>query len=117
MYLKEVTFISNYDNNYKTVPIGFSWSTLFLGFLPAILRKDWKWAIIQLCLDHVTFGLSWLIMPFFYNKLYIKDLLKKGFIPYDDEEANHLVYEGIITRLQMELLHDIRNDVLAQKSI
>lgn len=64
----------------KTAPVGFSWTTLFFGFIPALIREDWKWAVIFLLIGLVTWFTADIIFAFIYNKLYIKDLLyKEGF--------------------------------------
>ncbi|MGL4973360.1 MAG: HrgC protein [Culicoidibacterales bacterium] len=59
---------------------GFSWTTLFFGLFVPLLRGDLKWAIIMLALGAITFGLSWLVMPFIYNQKYIDDKLAKGYV-------------------------------------
>ena len=63
----------------KEVKRGFSWTMLFFGFFVPLLRGDILWTIISLVLAGFTYGLSWLILPFFYNKIYLEGLLKKGF--------------------------------------
>jgi hypothetical protein len=65
----------------KVIPMGFSWTTLFFGFFPALFRADFKWAAIMTVAWICTFSLSQLVFPFMYNKLYFNDLLKKGFRP------------------------------------
>lgn len=73
----------------KTVKTGFSWTTLFFGCFPAMLRGDWKWTIIMIIAAFITGGLSWFAFPFFYNRLYIQGLLNKGYKPLDVE---HILY-------------------------
>ena len=63
----------------KDAPVGFSWTTLFFGFFPALIRGDWLWAIIMLVAGVFTFGFSGIVFAFIYNRLYIQNLLKQGF--------------------------------------
>lgn len=63
----------------KRAPIGFSWTTFFFSFFPAIFRNDWKWAGIMFVAYLFLYGLVGIIMSFLYNKLYLKDLLNKGY--------------------------------------
>ncbi len=80
----------------KEAPLGFSWTTLLFGFLPALFRGDIKWAIIQFLVSMVTFGFSWPVFPFFYNKLYVRGLLEKGYVPADEGGNNLLAARGIM---------------------
>lgn len=63
----------------KTVKVGFSWTMLFFGVFVPLVRGDWKWGLISIVLAPITFGISWLVFPFIYNKLYINDLKNKGY--------------------------------------
>ena len=69
----------------KEVPVGFSWTVFFFGFLPPLFRGDWKWAIVMLIAALCTFGLSTLIFMFIYNKIYLKSLLETGYTSIDSE--------------------------------
>lgn len=63
----------------REAPVGFSWTTFFFGFFPALFRSDWVGALIQLLVGLVTFGFSQLVFMFIYNKMYLKRLLNDGF--------------------------------------
>ena len=63
----------------KEAPVGFSWTTFFFGFFPALIRGDWLWALIIFAAISVTFGLAGIVFAFIYNRLYIQGLLKQGF--------------------------------------
>jgi hypothetical protein len=80
----------------KECKVGFSWTTFFFGFFPALFRGDWKWAVIQLICGMITFNFSSLIFCFIYNKLYINDLLTKGFTPITDADKAVLVSKNFI---------------------
>lgn len=88
--------LRNQDGNVKECKVGFSWTTFFFSFFPAIFRGDWKWAIIQFIAACCTFGVSSLVFCFIYNKLYIADLLKKGYKPSDENSGKVLEAKGII---------------------
>ncbi len=80
----------------KEAKIGFSWTNFFFGaFVPAI-RGDWKYAVIMVLCSMITCGLSTLVFPFIYNKLYIKELLMKGFLPASDSDRSLLIQKGFI---------------------
>lgn len=63
----------------KSAPVGFSWTTLFFGFFPALLRGHWVGALILFLIGAITAGISYLVFPFIYNKMYIKYLIGEGF--------------------------------------
>jgi hypothetical protein len=80
----------------KQRKVGFSWTTFFFGFFPAIFRGDWKWAIIQFIAACITFGVSSIVFCFIYNKLHINDLLEKGYAPSDENSRMVLVAKGFV---------------------
>jgi hypothetical protein len=95
----------------KSVKIGFSWTTFFFGFFPALIRGDLKWAAIMFITAALVgiftlgFG-AWIpgiIFSFVYNKIYIKDLLEKGYRPSDDQTQAELSNRGIISAVKPAL--------------
>ncbi len=78
----------------KEAPVGFSWTTLFLGIFVPIYRGDWKWALIMFIAACLTMGISWIVFPFIYNKLYIKELIKKGFTVKEVINSNVKILEA-----------------------
>lgn len=87
----------------KEVKVGFSWTTLFFGFFPALFRGDLKWAAIMfissLAIGIITAGTApWVIsiaFAFVYNKIYIKELIEKGYRPAGEESKRKLESIGI----------------------
>lgn len=67
----------------KVAPVGYSWTTLFWGFFPALFRTDWKNFIIILAVHLgvalVTAGtmnvVVTVVFSFVYNKMMIMDLM------------------------------------------
>lgn len=92
----KVTLKQHVSGQLKTVKLGFSWTTLFFGLFVPLLRGDFKWAAIMLVLAIITCGISWLVMPFIYNKKYVQDLLSKGYVPADDIAKSNLAKKGIM---------------------
>ena len=78
MAFATITFKSN-SGIVKDAPVGFSWTTFFFGFFPALIRGDWLWAVIIFAAAFVTFGLAGIVFAFIYNRLYIQGLLKHGY--------------------------------------
>lgn len=63
----------------RQAPVGFSWTTLFFGLFPALLRGHWIGALIQFVCALFTIGLSGFVFAFIYNKMYLRHLLNEGF--------------------------------------
>lgn len=74
----------------KQVKLGFSWTMLFFGIFVPLVRGDFKWFLIALLVSAITCGIAWFVFPFIYNKIYIKELIEKGWLPADVECANAL---------------------------
>jgi uncharacterized membrane protein (DUF485 family) len=90
----------------RRAKIGFSWTTFFFGFFPALFRSDWKWALIiavlQIVTGTFTFGFSVgiisIIFSFIYNKLYINDLIANGYEPASSTDADLMRMNGFAVR-------------------
>ena len=108
----------------KSAPVGFSWTTLFFGGFPALLRGDIKWAVIMWLAGAgggffaiITVGVLfflpwvfWLLFAFTYNKKYITDLLSTGFVPADEHSSNMLAQAGIAVARQSTSNHSADRD-------
>lgn len=89
----------------KKAPTGYSWTTFFFGFFPALFRGDLKWALITIIasftLSFFTLGIGGLIYNIifagFYNKLYIKELMSKRFTYADEASHEYLLKNEIIS--------------------
>jgi hypothetical protein len=89
----------------KEVKLGFSWTTFFFGLFVPLIRGDLKWAAIMFVLSLMvgvpTAGIGSLIVGIvfsaIYNKLYIKELLTKGYEPADEAGREALMGAGIIS--------------------
>lgn len=79
-----------------SLPIGFSWTSLFFGPFPALFRGDIKWGAIQLVVHilvafltlGITLGIGnficWVVFAAIYNGRYERDFLLQGFKPLQD---------------------------------
>ena len=88
-----ITFKNDNTGEVKSAPVGFSYTALSWSFLPMVIRRDWKWAAIVAFLSCITGAvvsnlapnepvfvfLNNLVFGFIYNKLYIKELISKGY--------------------------------------
>ena len=80
----------------KEVKIGFSWTMLFFGLFVPLIRGDLKWTLLSLIISIVTAGIGWLVLPFVYNKLYIKGLLESGYAAADESSKTLMQSKGIV---------------------
>ena len=99
MAFATINFENPHTGALKQAPVGFSWTTFFFGFFPALLRGHWVGAIVQILLALITAGLSNLVFMFIYNKMYIKHLLGDG---YKVSSSTHSV-EHIEAKLSLKL--------------
>lgn len=88
--------IRNQSGMVKQVKLGFSWTMLFFGIFVPLFRGDLKWTILSLILVIITSGFAWLILPFFYNRMYVKSLLEKGWYPADEISREALLAKGFM---------------------
>lgn len=100
-----VNLVNPTTNQVKQTKVGFSWTTFFFGFWPALFRGDWLWFFVQLAIEVLTgvftfgigAGLTGIVFSFFYNKVYINELLSKGFQATDTSDREILVTHGFIS--------------------
>ena len=90
-----VNMINPTTGEIKQCKVGFSWTMLFFGFWPCVFRGDWKWAIFTLLLNSCTLDITGIILPFLYNKIYLKDLLDEGWKPVNYQDRQILRQKGI----------------------
>lgn len=63
----------------KKVPLGYSWTVLFFGPFPPLLRGDFLWAIGLFIGNILSYGIVGLVCSFLYNKAYARSLFDKGY--------------------------------------
>lgn len=87
----------------KTGYFGFSWTTFFFGFFPALFRGDFITFIggfvISIIIALMTAGFGafviGIIWAFMYNKYYTRKLLEKGYVLNDTAEVNRKAAEAL----------------------
>lgn len=101
---KNTTTISlKKEDSIKNVSVGFSWFFLIFGIFYPLVKVDIKYTLIVL----VSLIASAMIFPplsivlyigfaFIYNKLYVKDLLKKGYLPLNKYAEDRLKEKNYI---------------------
>ena len=87
----------------KEVTFGFSWGAFFLGFIYPLIKGDYIAAGISFAVIGVAsmiffpliFVLS-MVFGFMYNKMYVRMLIKQGWHPFTEEDAQVLRTNGIL---------------------
>lgn len=86
-------------NQKVDVKLGFSWTSLFFGPFVPLLRRDWKWLIVQIIVYDLFlkflmpfFWIAWLVFAFMYNELYLRDLLAQKYQALEVDDQNRLKY-------------------------
>ena len=94
----------------KSVPLGFSWTTLFFGGFPALFRGDLKWAAIMwvagaggVTIAIFTLGglfflpwVFWMVFAIIYNRRFLQERLEEGYVPSDEHVRMLLMSKGIM---------------------
>ncbi|WP_373841777.1 hypothetical protein [Limosilactobacillus sp.] len=97
--------IVNGQGDIRIAKVGFSWTTLWFGPLPALFRGDYYNFILMIVLDMdyalvaLFFGWTWMVQfpwpsiffGFFYNMMYFKHLFNKGYHPADQRSRELLI--------------------------
>lgn len=96
----KISLTNPFNGHMKEAPVGFSWTLFFFGPFVPLLRGNWEWALIMLIAACCSFGLSWLVFMFIYNKMYVKRLLGRGFKVHS---VNKGTVEQMSQRLQIDL--------------
>ena len=82
---------------------GFSWTTLFFGFFPALFRGDFITFIggfaVSMIIAAFTLGIGaffiGLVWAFMYNKYYTRKLLERGYVFAGSESENALAATAV----------------------
>lgn len=77
----EISFRDPYDGTVVTLrKTSVFWMTLFFGFFYLAYHRAWSHAVIAFVLALFTFGLSWLIYPFFAYRAIMDNYRHNGWI-------------------------------------
>jgi len=87
----------------KEIKFGFSWGAFFLGFIYPLIKEDYMVAGISFVVIGMAsmiffpliFVLS-IVFGFIYNKMYARRLIKQGWHPFTEEDAQVLKKNGIL---------------------
>ena len=118
----------NKDNKTKTCKVGFSWTSLFFIYLVPLFRLDFKNFTLQILLysacivivplSPILVTIVYIGIAIYYNNLYIKDLVNKGYMPYSDKDALLLdkVLNNKVVNLDLNKTSDDKLDTIPKNS-
>lgn len=104
----------------KECSTGYSWTTFFFGIFVPLIRGDLKWAailfVICLFIGALTLGFGALIVgpvfAYFYNKIFIKAMIEKGYAYADEDSKTYLIKNGIICdKLEIKIEEEKKKDL------
>lgn len=99
-------------NQIKQCKVGWSWTVFFFTWFPMLFRADWICAAIYVVFDVLVcvlgiqsdtmmvtmYFLGFVVriaMSILYNRIYIAELIKKGWVPADDVSKKLLVAKNV----------------------
>ena len=88
---------------------GFSWTTLFFGGFPALIRGDILVGVAVMVASLCTMGLAGIIWAFIYNKRYTIKLIEQGYELSGSEGENTLAR----TKLGIEKIDEVSGSMAA----
>ena len=118
----------NKDNKTKTCKVGFSWTSLFFIYLVPLFRLDFKNFALQILLysacivivplSPILVTIVYIGIAIYYNNLYIKYLVNKGYMPYSDKDALLLdkVLNNKVVNLDLNKTSDDKLDTIPKNS-
>ena len=87
----------------KEVKFGFSKAAFFLGFIYPLIKGDYMTAVIAFVVigtaGLIFFPLIFILSAIFglkYNEMHVKKLIKQGWYPFSEEDAQVLKMNGIV---------------------
>lgn len=72
----------------RTAPLGYNWRLLQFGALLPLYQREWKLCLLVIAGGALTFGVSNVLIAFYYNKLYVRSLIAAGFLARGTEEGS-----------------------------
>lgn len=69
------------DGNFRRLSMhSWLWCLLF-GVFYFAYHRAWNWTVITLAAAILTFGVAWLVFPFFARSMLRRQIMKDGYLP------------------------------------